>query len=136
MVPCCVTPVVKHGGVRMILRRSFAASRVCDLHKASGTLKHPHSVVLYAQVYTYSTTGSRFHPTARNKPPGYARTTGHQMMDGLSPTELVWDELDRRGKAKQHVWKLLQLCWEELSLHRNICLVTHDQFLIFRSVDC
>ena len=38
----------------------------------------------------------------------------------LNPIELVWDELDRRVKAKQptsatHLWELLQQCWEELS---------------------
>ena len=37
-----------------------------------------------------------------------------------NPNELVWDELDRRVKAKQptsatHLWELLQQCWEELS---------------------
>ena len=37
----------------------------------------------------------------------------------LNPIELVWDELDRRVKAKQptsvtHLWELLQQCWEEL----------------------
>ena len=44
----------------------------------------------------------------------------------LNPIELVWDELDRRVKAKQptsatHMWELLQQCWEELS----------EQYLIF-----
>ena len=44
----------------------------------------------------------------------------------LNPIELVWDELDRRMKAKQpasatHLWELLQQCWEELS----------EQYLIF-----
>ena len=38
---------------------------------------------------------------------------------GLNPIEVVWDELDRRMKAKQptsetHLWELLQQCWEEL----------------------
>ena len=38
----------------------------------------------------------------------------------LNPIELVWDELDRRVKAKQptsatHLWELMQQCWEELS---------------------
>ena len=44
----------------------------------------------------------------------------------LNPIELVWDEMDRRVKAKQptsatHLWELLQQCWEELS----------EQYLIF-----
>ena len=39
---------------------------------------------------------------------------------GLNPIELVWDELDRRVKAKQptsatHLWESLQQTWEELS---------------------
>ena len=38
----------------------------------------------------------------------------------LNAFEVVWDELDRRMKAKQptsatHLWELLQQCWEELS---------------------
>ena len=44
----------------------------------------------------------------------------------LNPIELVWDELDRRVKAKQptsatHLWELLQQSWEELS----------EEYLIF-----
>ena len=35
----------------------------------------------------------------------------------LNPIEMVWDELDRRGKEKQprgaqHMWELLQDCWK------------------------
>jgi len=48
MFPCCVTPVVKHGGESKILRGSFAASGVCDLHKVSGTLKQKHHSFLTA----------------------------------------------------------------------------------------
>ena len=38
----------------------------------------------------------------------------------LKPIKLVWDELDRKVKAKQptsatHLWELLQQSWEELS---------------------
>ena len=38
----------------------------------------------------------------------------------LNPTEKVWDELDRRVKAKQpksaqHLWELLQDCWKTIS---------------------
>ena len=38
----------------------------------------------------------------------------------LNPIERVWDELDRRVKAKQHtsathLWELVQQCWEGLS---------------------
>ena len=38
----------------------------------------------------------------------------------LNPVELVWDELDRRVKAKQptsatHLWELRQQCWEDIS---------------------
>ena len=46
----------------------------------------------------------------------------------LNPIELVWDELDRRMKAKQptsatHLWELLQQCWEELSEQYLISIV-------------
>ena len=46
----------------------------------------------------------------------------------LNPIELVWDELDRRVKAKQlpnatHLWELLQQCWEELSKQYLISIV-------------
>uniref|UniRef100_A0AAZ3SER4 Uncharacterized protein n=1 Tax=Oncorhynchus tshawytscha TaxID=74940 RepID=A0AAZ3SER4_ONCTS len=37
----------------------------------------------------------------------------------LNPTEMVWDELDRRVKEKQptraqHIWELLQDCWKSI----------------------
>ena len=46
----------------------------------------------------------------------------------LNHIELVWDELDRRVKAKQptsatHLWELLQQCWEELSEQYLISIV-------------
>ena len=38
----------------------------------------------------------------------------------LNPIEMVWDEMDRRVKAKgptsaQHLWELLQDCWKTIS---------------------
>ena len=38
----------------------------------------------------------------------------------LNPMEMVWDEMDRRVKAKgptsaQHLWELLQDCWKTIS---------------------
>ena len=46
----------------------------------------------------------------------------------LNPIELVWDELDRKVKAKQptsatHLWELLQQSWEELSEEYLISIV-------------
>ena len=46
----------------------------------------------------------------------------------LNPIELVWDELDRRVKAKQptsatHLWELLQQIWEERSEEYLISIV-------------
>ena len=46
----------------------------------------------------------------------------------LNPIEVVWDELDRRVKAKQptsatHLWELLQQWWEELSEQYLISIV-------------
>ena len=54
-----------------------------------------------------------------NTPPGYAMgylNKTNQSLD-LNPIEMVWDELDRRGKEKQptsaqHLWELLQDCWK------------------------
>uniref|UniRef100_A0AAX7SD51 Tc1-like transposase DDE domain-containing protein n=1 Tax=Astatotilapia calliptera TaxID=8154 RepID=A0AAX7SD51_ASTCA len=38
----------------------------------------------------------------------------------LNPVEMVWNEMERRVKAKgptsaQHLWELLQDCWETIS---------------------
>ena len=46
----------------------------------------------------------------------------------LNSIEQVWDELDRRVKAKQptsaiHLWELLQQCWKELSEQYLISIV-------------
>ena len=46
----------------------------------------------------------------------------------FKPIKLVWDELDRRVKAKQrtsatHLGELLQQCWEELSEQYLISIV-------------
>ena len=46
----------------------------------------------------------------------------------LKPIELVWDEMDRRMKAKEptratHLWEPLQKCWEELSEQYLISIV-------------
>lgn len=46
----------------------------------------------------------------------------------LNPIKLVWEELDRRAKAKQlksaeHLWELLQQTWEELSWEYVIPIV-------------
>ena len=48
----------------------------------------------------------------------------HQMtcppqLPDLNPNEMVWDDLDRRGKEKQptcaqHMWELLQYCWKSI----------------------
>ena len=47
MVPQCVTPTVKHGGGCVMIRGSFAGSRVGDLHRVTGTLnqKGYHSIL-------------------------------------------------------------------------------------------
>ena len=50
----------------------------------------------------------------------------------INPIKLVWDELDRRVKAKQptsatHLWELLQQCWEELSEQYLISIVERIQ---------
>ena len=47
MVPQRVTPPVKHGGGSVMIWGSFTGSRVCDLHRVTGTLnqKGNHSVL-------------------------------------------------------------------------------------------
>ena len=45
--------------------------------------------------------------------------TWPQQSPNLNPVEMVWDELDRRVKAKQptsaqHLWELLQDCWKTI----------------------
>lgn len=57
----------------------------------------------------------------KNKMENLKRRSGQDnLQTSPNPIELVWDELERRVKAKQptsviHLWEFLQQIWEELS---------------------
>ena len=148
MVPRCVTPTVKHGGGSVMVWGSFAGSRVGDLHRVSGTLNQNcyHSILQrHAIPSGIRLVGQGFILQQDNDPKHTSRLCQNYLrrkeQDGrlqimewpaqspdLNPIELVWDELDRRVKAKQptsatHLWELLQQCWEELSEQYLISIV-------------
>ena len=143
-----VTPTFKHGGGSVMICGSFAGSRVGDLHRVTGILnqKGYHSILQHHAIpYGLRLFGQGFilqqdndiKPTSRLCQ-NYLRRKEQggrlQIMEwpaqspDLNPIELVWDELDRRVKAKQptsatHLWELLQQCWEELSEQYLISIV-------------
>ena len=119
---------------------SFAGSRVGNLHRVTGTLnqKGYHSILqchaipsglrIVVQGFILQQDNNPKHTSRLCQT--YLRRKEQdcrlQIMEwpaqapDLNLIELVWDELDRRGKAKQptsatHLWQLLQQCWEELS---------------------
>ena len=147
MVPQGVTPTVKHGGSVMIWG-SFAGSRVGNLHRVTDTLnlKGNHSILQrHAIPSGLHLVGQGFILQQDNNPKHTSRLCQNylirkeqdsrlQIMEwpaqspGINPIKLVWDELDRRVKAKQptsatHLWELLQQCWEELSEQYLISIV-------------
>ena len=127
---------------------SFAGSRVGNLHRVTGTLnqKGYHSILQhYAIPSGLRLFGLGFILQQDNDPKHTSRRCQNYLrrkeQDGrlqimewpaqspdLNPIELVWDELDRKVKAKQptsatHLWELLQQCWEELSKQYLISIV-------------
>uniref|UniRef100_Q7M3L8 Orf within vasotocin gene (Tes1 element) n=1 Tax=Eptatretus stoutii TaxID=7765 RepID=Q7M3L8_EPTST len=148
IVPHCVTPTVKHGGGSLMIWGSFAGSRVGDLHRVTGTLnrKGYHSILQrHAIPSGLRLVGQGFILQQDNDPKHTSRLCQNDLrreeQDGrlqimewpaqspdLNPIELVWDELDRRVKAKQptsatHLWELLQQSREELSEQYLISIV-------------
>ena len=110
----------------------FAGSRVGDLYRVSGTLNQNgyHSIVQrHAMPSGMRLVGQSFILQQDNDPKHKSKLCQNDLrkkeQDGklentewpaqspdLNPIELVWDELDRRVKAKQptsapHLWELL-----------------------------
>lgn len=148
MVPQCVTSTVKHGGGSVMVWGCFAGSRVGDLYRVSGILKqHSYHSILqrHAIPSGIRLVGERFILQQDNDPKHKSKLCQNYLKkkeeDGklenmewpaqspdLNPIELVWDELDRRVKAKQptsatHLWELLKQTWEELSEEYLISIV-------------
>ena len=148
MVPQCVTSTVKHGGGSMMVWGCFAGSRVGDLYRVKGTLNQNgyHSILQrHAVPSGMRLVGQGFILQQDNDPKHKSKLCQNYLskkeQDGklknmewpaqspdLNPIELVWDELDRKVKAKQptsatHLWELLQQSWEELSEEYLISIV-------------
>ena len=141
----CVGPTVMHGGRGVMVWGCFAGDTVSDLFRIQGTLNQHgyHSILqLYAILSRLHLVGLSFvfqqdtghigekhlFSTASRLCKGYLKEIDrvlHQMTWPLqspnrNPVEMLWDELDRRVKenqptSAQHMWELLQDCWENNS---------------------
>ncbi|CDQ92219.1 unnamed protein product [Oncorhynchus mykiss] len=90
MISASVVPTVKHGGGGVMDNDPKHTSRLC---KGYLTKKESDGVL--------------------------HQMTWPPQSPELNPIEMVWDELDRRGKEKQptsaqHMWELLQDCWKSI----------------------
>ena len=117
---------------------SFAGSRVDDLQTVRGTmnqngdhsiLQHheiPSCIHLVGQGFFFQQDSDPKHTSRlcqnylrwKNKTVGFKSWNDQQSVQ-TDPIKMIWDELDRRVKAKQptsatHMWELLE-CWEEPS---------------------
>ena len=136
----CVVPTIKHGGGSVMVWGCFAGERVGDLNQVHGILnQHGYHSILqrHAIPSGLRLVGRSFVFQQDNDPKHTSNLCKNYLMkkenDGhlkimtwppqspdLNPIELVWDELDRRAKAKLptsavHLWKLLQESWENIS---------------------
>ena len=129
---------MKHGGRDVIVWECFAGDTVSDLFTIQGTLNQhgnhfflqryaiPSCLRLLRQSFVFNRTMTK-HTSSLCK--GYLtkkesygvlhQTTWPPQSTALNPTEMVWDELDRRVKEKQptnaqHMWELLQECWKSI----------------------
>ena len=148
MLPQCVASTVKHGGGSVMVWGCFAGSRVGDLFRVRGTLNQngyhsilqrhaiPSGMRLVGQGFILQQDNDPKHKSklcqnylAKKEQAGKLENMEWPAQSpDLNPIELVWDEMDRRVKAKQptsatHLWELLQQTWEELSEEYLISIV-------------
>ena len=140
MVSACMVPTVKHGGGGVMVWGCFAGDTVGDLFKIEGTLnQHDYHSILqrHAIPSGLRLVGPSFIFQQDNDPKhtsrlceGYltkkesdgvlCQMTWPPQSPDLNPIKMVWDEMDRRLKAKgptsaQHLWELPQDCWKTIS---------------------
>ena len=121
MISTCMVPTVKHGGRDVMVWGCFADDTVGDLFKIEGTLnQHGYHSILQRHAIPYGLcfVGSSFIFKQDNDPKHTSRLCKDYLTrkesDGMmcqmtwppqSPDqnqiEMVWDEMDRRVKAKQ-----------------------------------
>ena len=140
MVSTHMVPTVKHGGGGVMVWGWFAGDTVGDLFKIEDTLNQhgyhsilqrraiPSGLRLVGPSFIFQQDNDPKHTSRLCK--GYltkkesdgvlCQMTWPPQSPDLNPIEMVWDEMDRRVKAKgptsaQHLWELLQDCWKTIS---------------------
>lgn len=140
MNDACVVPTVKHGGGSVMVWGCFAGDKVGDLYRIQGILnkngyhsilqRHaiPSGLQLIGRSFTIQQDNDPKHTSKLCKNYLAKKERDEQLKimvwppqsPDLNPIELVWDELDRKVKAKQptsaeHLWQLLQEAWQNMS---------------------
>ena len=135
----CITPTLNSGGGSVMVRGAFANCKVWDLLEVKGKLNQTgyHCILQHHTIPSKTQlVGQRFILMQDNIPKHTSKLCQRyikskeeqnvfQVMSwsaqsaDLNPIELVWDELDRKVRAKQptsatHIWQLLQKSWAEL----------------------
>ena len=151
MVSSCVVPTVDHGGGEVMVWGCFAGDTVGDLFKIQGTLNQhgyhsilqrhaiPSGLRLVGPGFVFQPDNDPQHTSrlckgylTKKESDGVLRQmTWPPQSPHLNPIEMVWDELDRRVKAKQptsaqHLWELLQDCWKTIPGDYLIKLIEKD----------
>ena len=107
----CITPTVKHRGGFLMVCEAFANCKVGDLHQVKGKLNQTgnHSVQSYLghglwlkDLYSCKiVTQSILENSAKGTLKGKRNSMSfNSCLDQHNPTELLWDELDRKVRAK------------------------------------
>ena len=122
MVSTSMVPTVKHGGGGVMVWGCFASDTVGDLFKMPS---HP---VCIGPSFIFQQDNDPKHTSrlckgylTKKESDGVLRQmTWPPQSPDLNPIKMVWDEMDRRVKAKgptsaQHFWELLQNCWKTIS---------------------
>ena len=140
MSAACVVPTVKHGGGSVMVWGCFAGDKVGDLFRVCGILNQngyhsilqrhaiPSGLRLVGQLFTFQQDNDPKHTSKLCKNYLAKKESDKQLKimiwppqsPDLNPIELVWNELDRKVKAKQptsaaHRWQLLQEAWQNIS---------------------